>query len=357
MSKQKVLTVFILLLAFTYVKGQDKIITTQNDTIFCKIVSISLIHIRYEQKNYDQITVENSIPLKQVYEYSFGLRSQDSYPLPSKREQEQPVSIYPLPSRREQSPTSFPVSSNIKPSVKKQSKEPFHRWRIGFQGGGSYLINSLAPSREAMKNLGLSPRDQANEYYKRLRDGISGGGDVYYLFSKSFGLGVKYSFFTSSVEMDYTAKDPNLSGPVYFYVSEKEQFFLNYFGLSLFFRQWISRNHKFSLNEELSGGYILYRDEAQFDPYQYVFVNPETNKKQYNILREGNTFSGTFQLSLEYHPASWISVGVGAGVYPSVFRSLNISDNDMTNSRKNLDKDNYLDLSRVDYFMGVRFHF
>jgi len=332
----------ILLLAFTYVKGQDRIITTQKDTIFCKIVSISLNYIRYEQKDDNRTTVENSIPLKQVYEYSFGLRSQESYPLSPKREQ---------------TTTSFPVSSNAKQSGKKQSSEPFHRWRIGFQGGGSYLINSLASSREAMKNLGLSPRDQANEYYKRLRSGISGGGDVYYLFTKSFGAGVKYSFFTSSVEMSYTAIDNNSDNSIYYYVSEKERFYLNYVGPSAFFRQWIGGNHQFSLNGELSVGCIFYRDKAQFDPYQYVFTNPETNKKQYNVLREKNTFSGTFQLSFEYYPVSWISVGAGGGIYPSVFRSLNISDNDMASSKENLGKGHYLDLSRIDYFLGVRFYF
>jgi len=76
MKIQKVIIAFFLLLAFAYAKGQDKIITVKNDTIYCKIISISLKSIKYEQEDSIQITVRNSIPMKKVQEYSLGKRSQ-----------------------------------------------------------------------------------------------------------------------------------------------------------------------------------------------------------------------------------------------------------------------------------------
>jgi hypothetical protein len=183
--------------------------------------------------------------------------------------------------------------------------------------------------------------------------GISADADFHYLFSRFWGIGLRYSLFTSSVKMDYTILDATSDIPIYCNVNEREKFYLNYLGPSILFQQWLGKNHKFKLNEIVSFGYMLFRDEKQFDPYQYVFVNPETNAKQYNILKEGNTFSGTFQLSLEYYPVSWLSFGANGGVFYSVFRSLEVSDNDS----KKTDKSITLDLSRVDYSIGIRFHF
>ena len=80
MSRQKLIITFILLLAFAYAKGQDKIITIQNDTILCKVVSISLKFIKYEQEGNNHEKVSKLISMKEVQEYSFGLRSQKSSP-------------------------------------------------------------------------------------------------------------------------------------------------------------------------------------------------------------------------------------------------------------------------------------
>ena len=78
MSKQKLIITFFLLLAFAYAQGQDKIITTKNDTILCKVVSISLKFIKYEQDGNNHEKVSKLISMKEVQQYSFGLRSQKS---------------------------------------------------------------------------------------------------------------------------------------------------------------------------------------------------------------------------------------------------------------------------------------
>lgn len=331
---------------FTYAKGQDKIITLQNDTIFCKIVSVSLEYIKFEQKENGLI----NIPMKQVQEYSLGLRSESSSLLPSNGEQV----IKPAPTLPDKQQTVKPFSSPEKVK-EKSSGEPFSRWRIGFQGGGSYLVNSLSPFRQALKDMGVSPESQADDFYKQLRQGLSAGADAHYLINQYMGIGAKYSFFTSSHQADYTAKDNTAAIPTYLSVNEKENFYLQYMGLSFLVQQWLDENHKFRLNEELSVGYFMFRDELIFDSYQYVFVNPDTKAKQNGILREGNTYGGTFQISLEYYPVSEFSVALSAGVALMLpYSSLKVSD---SQSSVNQDFSIDLDLSRIDYSLGIRFHF
>ena len=454
MNKQKILTTFILLLIFIHTKGQDKIVTTQKDTIFCKIVSISPKLIKYEQATYNQRPVSKSIPMKQVRDYSLGVRSPKSSPDPSTKEQitepvskplieEQVTEFFSEPLIKEQvteslseplieeqvteslsepliqeqvtEPLSEPliqeqvIKSLSEPLIQEQVTEPFseppiqeqvikslsepsakehvtdsfsypslkeqveklfptfstekqsaersQRWRIGIHSGGSYLVNSLAGLRQAMKDSGVSLPHQADNYYKKLRMGISADLDIYFLATHSWGMGLRYSLFASSVQMDYSVRDTDSEIPLYHSVNEKEKLFLNYVGPSVLFRQWLDENHKFRLNEELSFGFIGFRSEKQFDPYQYVFVNPETNKKQYNVLNEGNAFCGNFQLSVEYYPSSWLSIGANAGIfYPAIFRTLKVSDHNRS-IEKDLDEKDYLNLSRLDFSIGVCFHF
>jgi hypothetical protein len=294
--------------------------------------------------------VNYAVPMKQVREYSLGPRSGESSQNPSSRTPiEKPL---PVPPKNRQKANPFSP-----PSYTETKTESFSRWRVGLQGGGSYLINSLAHSRQAMKDLGVSPPAQANDYYKELRHGLSAGADIYYLIIHSFGVGVKYSGFTSSVQKDYTVKDNNPDIPTYYSVNEKERLYLNYVGPSFLFQQWLGSSRQFRLNEELSAGYIFLRDQIQFDPYQYTFVNPSTNQKQYNILKKGSTYSGIFQLSFEYYPVSYISLGLNAALVPTIYRSLNVSDNNGAKYVENLGKSHSLDLSRIDYALSVHFYF
>lgn len=322
MNRKKGIIAFIMLLAFTYAHGQDKIVTIQKDTIYCKIVSISLKLIKFEQQDNNRTTISASIPIEQVKEYSLGSRSQETSP---------------------QTKTYTPV---------KQMENPFPRWRLGFQGGGSYLFNSLESPRQAMRDLGV-PAQQVDYFYNQLRKGKTAGADIYYLITNSFGVGLKYSYFTSSVLTSYSVETADNAN-----VTEQEKFFMHYAGPSFFFRQWLSGNHKFSLNEEISVGYILYSDKTLFDPSQYLFINPQTNDPQQSTLTKGNNFSGTFQLSLEYYPLSWLSISLNGGFVPVIFRSLKTSDNgNAENTVVYLGKENQLNLSRIDYSLGVRFHF
>jgi hypothetical protein len=319
MYSKKIFIVFILLFTFAYAKSQDKIVTTKGDTIFFIFVSVSLDFIKYEKRDYNQTSGNYSIPMRQVQEYSMGPRTKES---DTNSEDVTPIeNTRPVLEENSREENSFSTPVKKKPaadpfspaSYRKQKSETSSRWRIGIQGGGSYLINSLAHSRQAMKDLGVNPAAQADDYYNKLRLGLSAGADVYYLINPSFGVGVKGSGFYSTVQKNYTVGgyygDDETFASTINEVSQREKLYLYYVGPSVLFQQWITENHKFRLNEEISVGYIFFRDMSQFDPNLYTFVNPDTGENINSISKTGNTFSGTAQLSLEYYPASHVSVG------------------------------------------------
>jgi hypothetical protein len=88
-------------------------------------------------------------------------------------------------------------------------------------------------------------------------------------------------------------------------------------GLSLFFRQFFDRSRKFSLNETLSGGLLIYRIEEQnsyFVPYYgggYLYHFPPFQKINQNTFITGNTFGATVGISAEYKVLPYLSVGIG----------------------------------------------
>ena len=345
MNRQKVVAVlFLLLFAFTYVKGQDRIITAQNDTILCKIVSVSLNQIQYEQRGVNQSVITNFIQMRQVKEYHFSLNLQDTPPVAGTVT---PPVTQAIINRQPQAP----------PRVK-QFKEPFQRWRIGFQAGTSHLLASSPQSEKSLQDLGVS-QSQIDSHYRRLRDGIHAGADVHFLLTSFFGVGLNYSLFNTSVQMDYLVKGSSYGNiPTYYTMNVKEKTYVNYFGPSIVFQHWLDRNHRFRLNEELSVGYVLYREEDRFDPYQYIsgITYPHIDAKGYNRLVEGNTWGGKAQVSLEYYPISQLSIGANAGIFGASFKTINVSDKE-TSTKQKLDKADYLNMSRVDYSVSLRFHF
>ena len=332
MNKQKLITGFIFLLAFTYAKGQDKIITLQKDTILCEIVSVSPTHIHYEQKGDNQNTVGRFISIEQVHEYY----------------------------RNSQEQEFFPAASKIK-----RPKEPFDRWRVGIQGGGAYLLSSFFKMEQNMQAAGI-PQSKIDDYSKQLRNGFYMGADVHFLITRFLGVGLKYSLFTTSTRLDYSINThgyyfitSNVSLgyhiPTYYPISEKDKYYVNYIGPSVVFQHWLDKNRKFRINEELSIGYVRYREEGRYEPYQYVNTDQGITFFN-NMLAEGNALGGSAQVAFEYYPLSWLSVGANAGVLLTSFGSLKVSSKE-TSTRQNLKGDDRINMSRIDYSVGVRFHF
>ena len=313
---KKILDILFLFFAILSAKGQDMIITTDSDTIFCKITRISSNLIYYEQTYNNRTTVGRFIPREHVWEY-FVINS-----------------------------SSFRSGTNRKTT-------PFSRWLVGLQGGGAYLVASTAESEKNMQSLGL-PQSQINDYHKQLRHGVYTGASVHYLITSFFGAGLRYSLFSSTIRMDYALRENNSQLPTFYCMGLKENLYVNYIGPSVMFHHWLGRSHQLSVNEEISIGYANFRDEERLDPYQYVFIS----EGQYfiNTLIEGHTMGGGIKAALAYHPSSLLSITANAGLFTAPFFSLKMSTKEWSTTEK-FDLKDFLNMSRVEYSLGINFHF
>jgi len=318
----------LMFISLRIMNGQDRIITIQNDTIHCRIVSISSTNIQYEQR-IEGYTIGKFIPIEQVLTYL-------------RRSQQGEINTF------EQTGSNAP--------------KPEHRWVIGVYPGGGSILASTANDENEMIAMGI-PKSQAVDYNKKLKQGWSIGSDIHYMFSDYFGLGAKYSLFTSSVQKDFTIQINNMSVsmiPEFACVGMNERMYIHYAGPSVIFRQWLDDNRTFQLTEMLSAGYVHYRDETRMDPNQYTFLYyPNMYGAPvaiYNILGESNTWGANVGLSVEYFPVPWLSVGVNAGFMYARLTKVDISTKE-TKQTVELDKKDYQSLARLDYSLGIRFHF
>jgi len=383
-------TLLILFFATTYVKGQDRIITTQNDTILCRIIYVSPTRIAYVQ---DKQAGEKGgfIAREQVKEYSQGsalpetsrsaisdkqssiitgsapAAKQPAITVESKADVKRPTIIAEsMPNAKHKIYNNqLDVSNNPEPAA-------FLRWRVGIQGGGGYLLSSS--NLEKMMQAAGVPQPKIDDYKKQLQSGMYFGTDVHYMINDFLGVGLDYSLFTSSAQLDYTlglGTDYFITGyygyniPTYYSLSEKDKIYVNYIGPSVLFQQRLGVKHQFGFTEELSIGYAHYREENRLAPYQYILANINTNPDPSvmshadllavllpNGLQQGNTVGGGARLSFEYYPLSWLSVGVNIGGFYAKFNKLKVSTystNDTQNSATNM--------SRFEYSLGVAFHF
>jgi len=304
---KKLMIVLLLLLPIPLVSGQDKIITIDNDTILCRIISIAPTSIQYEQKRENQQIVGKFIPAEQVLEYV----------------------------RNVQSPEISP-----RYRTDKQAPKPLRHWLIGVQLGGASLLASSAKDETEMMNDGI-PKSQAKDYCNQLKQGWSFSGDIHYLLSNYIGLGVKYSFFTSSVNKGFTIKIDEYY-PEYFALEINEKQYIQYAGPSVIFQQWLGRNRKFQLRETFSTGFVHYRDELR------MFGK--------NALAERNTWGVTTCVSANYHPISWLSIGLNAGFMNAYLTKVDVSTKGGKHTL-HFDNENYINLSRLDYSLSICFHF
>ncbi|MDR3219811.1 MAG: hypothetical protein LBU22_12700 [Dysgonamonadaceae bacterium] len=300
--------------------GQDKIITNQHDTILCRILLISQTHINYEQMEDNQYAVGKFIPIEQVLAYYRNSQSQ-----------------------------------KINPNYKRDRRfsRPTKPWVIGLQAGGTSLLASTSGAENEMQDAGIS-QSQAEDYFKQLKHGFHVSVDVHYLIKDFFGLGLKYSLFTSSSDMEFLVRNNDYYLPIYFSLGEKEKLYVNYIGPSVIFQQWLDKKHKFRLVEELSVGYTHYREEIRIDPYLSTLTSG--NSINYNALLEGSSWGADAGLSFEYYPVSWLSIGANANLFSATIKEIDMSTENRTESVE-LNKKDYENLFRLDYAVGVRFHF
>jgi len=355
MKIKKIFLSIFLLLIFTYTYGQDKIITVQNDTITCYITYISLTHISFKTSN--NINAETIfIPMAEVREYSLSSQrkseNSSSVVTPNRSEVRPGNRLQSKPQNRPQN-----RQKNQKGlSDKEKSIDHISKFRIGVQGGASYIISTLANSRDQMKELVLPQSSQVNDYYHKLRLGIHFASDVHYFFSESFGAGVRYSLFASSTQASFNTQSIIQNGiPTYYATDKIDKIYMNYVGPSFVARQWLNKSHKFRINEELSFGYLNFRQEERFDIGQYAMVHPDLKRAVYGSLGVGNTYGANLQLSFEYYPVPMLSFGLNAGFFAAPLKSLEVTDG-KTTVTKTIDKNYHYNMTHYNASIGIRLH-
>lgn len=300
--------------------AQDKIITIRQDTIMCRIVSVSGSHIVYEQNAENEYVIGKTISLGDVAEYYRDSQVSEVYRL-----------------------------------KKRSSWIPEKRWLLSLSAGGAYfpwLLENAAPEYSE------------NEDYKKLSKGLALNATIHYLITGFVGAGIQYSFCTSGYESNSPLMIESFY-PIYStsYVYERQ--YINYAALSFVFRQFLDRNRKFSFNETLSGGLLLYRIEDQnslFLPYYgsgIHYGSPPLQKVRQNTLITGNTFGATVGISAEYKLLPYLSIGIGGNfMYGNLSKMNNEYKNSMGEERKIIDQElaNFLKVSRIDYSLVLRFN-
>ena len=88
---KKIIVSILIFLPLQIISGQDKIITVQQDTIHCRIISVSPAHIEYIQKTEDGNAVGKFIPAEQVSEYLRSPQSTEITLYEPERQKSKPV--------------------------------------------------------------------------------------------------------------------------------------------------------------------------------------------------------------------------------------------------------------------------
>ena len=305
------LSVFVFLL-----KAQDKIVTSKNDTIFCKIVTMNTSRIFYEQTDGTKITGK-SIVLDDVVSYS-----------------------------RQTETIAKQTQLNRSEIVERRRTVPEKRIIFELSVGVSnmpWLLGSVGSS-------------EMNEAYEQLKKGLGVGVSVHNLLTSSIGVGFQYSFFGSGYHGD-SFQTIDQTYPIYLIANIKTRQCVNYIGPSVLFQQFLDPNHKLKLSETLSGGVFAYRNEEQFS--MDIPSSSSYTTSSYNVLGNGLTIGGRLGCSVEYLVLPYLSVGVGGSFLYGQLSTMNLEYRDSGGNSESLSNhkmDNSLNLSRFDYGLVLKFH-
>ena len=312
---KKVILFSFLLLLFIGANAQDKIINTNNDTINCKIISISSERILYELRNTDGSVKGMFIPLSQVAEY---LRSNQS-----KKDSKIPKPESPKSKYTKENP--FCLSLNLG-----RSNIPW------------YFDNIESPSTMP-------------DYYNKLKTGFHIRATGHYMINNLLGVGVEYSYLKTSTSGSMQFEP---SESIYFMDFEKYRQYINYIGASVLLQQHLDAQRKFILSESLSAGVLFLRLE-------YLNSYPDISQSGYseisqNTLLTGNSFSMKLGLSTEYRLYKSISIGLsGDFIWGSLKKASFESkgSNNYSSSSEDQKLSHAMKLSRFDYSFFSRYYF
>ena len=298
MQLKTILTItFLSILVIS--KAQDRIITTQNDTINCKISKVTSSNIFFTIKTGSVIT-KGKVDRSSVLSYYSG-------------------------------------NSGVDENTGFTAPAPSH-WRLGLSGGLNYITASSSEAATALVQQGVTKQD-AESYYNDLKLGLSGGVDLHYMVTKTYGVGLIYKFYSTN-SMIETFFDPQ-DGVNLIFGQMNEKIYVHYTGLSFYSEQFMRANPRWKFSSYYSAGMAFYRNEA-------IVVNTP-------FLLTGKAFATNLDLGLEYFVFPRISAGINVSYFLSSLKKVTLNDGNSTTVQE-LEKENYENISRVDLSVGIRFY-
>lgn len=218
-------------------------------------------------------------------------------------------------------------------------KSPDHRLGFSIEGGPSYLIASTENAKSTAISQGWT-QQQADRYYRQLKLGWSVTGCGHWYIEDGLGAGFNYRFFSSGAS-EWVTLDPQDGIHMYYGLME-ETMYLHYFGPSMKTIQSAGGKHRIRFTSSASAGILLYRDEAS------VLQNGQ--------LLTGKAFGATFDFSAEYMISHHVALGIKSGLFGSKLKKVTVDDGNSRTTVK-LPKEQYENVSAIDLSAGLRIYF
>lgn len=220
---EKLISLFSLLVLLAlpgWLHGQDLILTTNSDTINCRITKVEPYYIYFTFLK-DGKAARTLIDREQVQYFSKNYFSHSELPVPI------------------------------------QSHGDFQKFRIDISGGYSYMTAPIHSSVDP----GL------RSYLKELKSGRHFGAAMSIFFSESVGLGLNYSYMNTRNGADISSYDAE-TGNVY-YGRLVDDITIQFFAPSLNTRILFGKNDM-AFNANLGIGYVAYENEAVVFDAMYI---------------------------------------------------------------------------------------
>lgn len=241
----------LLILTFYSATSQDIIVTTANDTISCKITTVTNAYIDFSVFDKSGILlVSDRIQASQVKYFEYG-QPQMEKPTTSEIKKEDRF-----------------VLDEFKPST----------IRLALNTGFTYQLGGYkgAPS----------------EYKQQVQSLWNLGSDFHYFLSKNVGIGAKYNYIFTGAEADF---DPNIYG-----ISSirDEEIRFSYTAVSLLYRNFLYDDQ--IMHYFISGGIVKYKTDGLIDGNHFY--------------ESGDTFGVVLGVVYDFLLAENFGIGVGAEV-------------------------------------------
>lgn len=291
---KKVLFILFVLCLAGQASAQDLIVKQNGDSIPCRIREIGILYIAYHYNNHGNIANGN-IAMKDVKSYQYNV---------------------------------LPVDSIFLGKIKRE--------QYGEEGLGLYVWASAGLGyMTAPLPDGIQPF--IKDYLNQLRSGWSFNGDIAYFFNEAVGVGLHFSQFKTSNQIDrvivYTATD-TLIGPL------SDNIRLSYFAPTVYYK---FGNTKQKILPTLAAGigYANYENNSSVArPYKL------------RAATVGLHLHANLEVNLNYN----FAILIRAGVFVANFSEMEVTD--YTNNRTvNVTLDEPDNNTRLELHGGVRYKF